>query len=67
MSEKSLENELIFGFPAPGRGRTGLFVGHQVAEHGNCTRTGSNEAGWVYIGWQPGPQNGNSRFLPKER
>jgi len=23
-------------------------------------RNGSNEAGWVYTGWQPGTQNGNS-------
>ena len=28
--------------------------------HGNYARNGSNEAAWVYIGWQPGTQNGNS-------
>jgi uncharacterized protein (TIGR03437 family) len=37
-----------------------MWQGTRVAQHGNYARNGSNEAGWVYIGWQPGTQNGNS-------
>jgi hypothetical protein len=37
-----------------------MWQGARVAQHGNYARNGSNEAGWVYTGWQPGTKNGNS-------
>jgi hypothetical protein len=49
----------LFGAPAGRRGevkKMGLPRPHSCPN----ARDGSNEVGWVYIGWQPGTQNGNS-------
>jgi hypothetical protein len=39
-----------------------MWQGARVAQQGNYARNGLNEAGWVYTGWHPGTQNGNSGY-----
>ena len=60
MSLESLENRPVPGLRVPRRAKGAMWQGARVAQHGDYARNGSNEAGWVYTGWQPGTQNGNS-------
>ena len=59
VSGKSHENEAISGFPVPGRGRAGPFVGRRSRLGLKGLENGPNEGGGVYAGWWPGKQNGN--------
>jgi hypothetical protein len=44
-------SKVVPGFPVPGRGRTGPFVGRRVARDGNTPKKRSNGGEWVYTAW----------------
>ena len=48
VSEESLENETVRGFPVPGRGRAGPSWAAGVARDGKDERDGSNGGGLMY-------------------